>query len=229
MIYKYFARIGRVLTLLNDSILYLSHPDQFNDPYDRLLCFDKRLDENGDPYTLPQIQYCGVGNSVGITCFSARNDSMLMWSHYANSHKGVCIGFEIPQAEQAMKRNEPEYFDLGLKASVCFQPVSYDKSMYTLHYDGGFFIGGDDAIRTVTEKIMDYDYEREIRLISLNESRQPVAVPRTWIRELIFGTFTTKGTKGRLRNLAATNNIVVKQMYLGGGRLGRMECRNERN
>ena len=29
-----------------------------------------------------------------ITCFSKRNDSILMWSHYADSHRGVCIEFE---------------------------------------------------------------------------------------------------------------------------------------
>ena len=31
-----------------------------------------------------------------ISCFSKRNNSILMWSHYANSHKGVCIEYERP-------------------------------------------------------------------------------------------------------------------------------------
>lgn len=33
-----------------------------------------------------------------ISCFSKRNDSILMWSHYANAHKGVCIEFERPDS-----------------------------------------------------------------------------------------------------------------------------------
>jgi hypothetical protein len=31
--------------------------------------------------------------SVGVCCLSGVRDSILMWSHYANEHKGVCIGF----------------------------------------------------------------------------------------------------------------------------------------
>lgn len=33
-----------------------------------------------------------------ISCFSKRNNSILMWSHYANSHKGVCIEYERPNS-----------------------------------------------------------------------------------------------------------------------------------
>jgi len=30
----------------------------------------------------------------GIIALSSRWDSILMWSHYANNHKGYCIGFD---------------------------------------------------------------------------------------------------------------------------------------
>ncbi|MHB1494378.1 MAG: DUF2971 domain-containing protein [Acidithiobacillus sp.] len=30
-----------------------------------------------------------------IICFSERNDNILLWSHYANSHRGVCLEFDI--------------------------------------------------------------------------------------------------------------------------------------
>ena len=33
-----------------------------------------------------------------ISCFSKRNNSILMWSHYANSHKGVCLEYERPDS-----------------------------------------------------------------------------------------------------------------------------------
>ena len=32
--------------------------------------------------------------SVGVSCFSAVRDDILMWSHYAAQHTGVCIGFD---------------------------------------------------------------------------------------------------------------------------------------
>lgn len=35
-----------------------------------------------------------IRDSLLICCFGKRNDSILMWSHYADCHKGVCIEFE---------------------------------------------------------------------------------------------------------------------------------------
>lgn len=36
------------------------------------------------------------GNSkYGICCFSSNRDSLLQWSHYADSHQGICIEFDF--------------------------------------------------------------------------------------------------------------------------------------
>ena len=32
--------------------------------------------------------------NFGISCFAESNDNMLMWSHYASSHKGFCLEFD---------------------------------------------------------------------------------------------------------------------------------------
>ena len=34
-----------------------------------------------------------ASDSVGILCLSKANDNLLMWSHYSDSHKGVCIEY----------------------------------------------------------------------------------------------------------------------------------------
>jgi hypothetical protein len=34
-------------------------------------------------------------DNVGVTCFSKTSSNPLMWAHYANSHRGVCVGFQI--------------------------------------------------------------------------------------------------------------------------------------
>ena len=33
----------------------------------------------------------------GMLCFSAGWKSPLLWSHYADKHKGICLGFDVPQ------------------------------------------------------------------------------------------------------------------------------------
>lgn len=38
-------------------------------------------------------------NSALISCFSQRYDSILMWSHYGDKHKGICIEFDRPDKD----------------------------------------------------------------------------------------------------------------------------------
>tara|TARA_R110001592_G_scaffold33835_5_gene116851 strand:- start:3332 stop:4405 length:1074 start_codon:yes stop_codon:yes gene_type:complete len=34
-----------------------------------------------------------------VTCFSSRNENQLMWSHYASSHRGICLEFDLKNVE----------------------------------------------------------------------------------------------------------------------------------
>jgi len=44
-------------------------------------------------------------NQRGISCFSEKRDEILMWSHYADSHKGFCLEFDTkyPLFDKAFK------------------------------------------------------------------------------------------------------------------------------
>jgi hypothetical protein len=44
-----------------------------------------------------------TSKSTGIICFSKRRNDLLMWSHYADGHKGLVIGFDIPPELMAEK------------------------------------------------------------------------------------------------------------------------------
>jgi len=58
---------------------------------------------------------------VGILCLSEQRDDILLWSHYADSHRGVCFGFSVADdslfgqeiAKVTYQGNYPtyEYFD----------------------------------------------------------------------------------------------------------------------
>ncbi len=37
-----------------------------------------------------------ISKTTGIICFSKRKNNLLMWSHYADDHTGIVIGFDIP-------------------------------------------------------------------------------------------------------------------------------------
>jgi hypothetical protein len=68
----------------------------------------------------------GVRASLGVICFSGRSDSLLMWSHYADNHNGICIEFDT-QSNFFKKENLEEYqFFLSVKTS------SEDASLWKL-------------------------------------------------------------------------------------------------
>jgi hypothetical protein len=39
-----------------------------------------------------------LSNKRGILCFSKSWHNPVLWSHYADKHKGLCLGFEIPDS-----------------------------------------------------------------------------------------------------------------------------------
>jgi hypothetical protein len=77
----------RIETLLKGGELYLPCPAQFNDP------FDCSLDEG---MRLTFIE-CGIG------CFSTIRDNVLMFSHYADHHRGLCVGFDTRKLVKSME------------------------------------------------------------------------------------------------------------------------------
>ncbi|MCW3122551.1 MAG: hypothetical protein JWQ38_2043 [Flavipsychrobacter sp.] len=124
VIYKYMP-IETALLMLQNRTLMFQRPDNFNDPFElhlSLMDFEFEADQavkiyeryfnNGTAVSDPlrvELEKHGrdiISNSVketfekyrgniGITCFSKNPSNALMWSHYASSHKGVCIGFII--------------------------------------------------------------------------------------------------------------------------------------
>lgn len=47
----------------------------------------------------------------GIICFSASWRSPVQWAHYADSHKGICLGFDIPKKYLSKIIYTPRRFD----------------------------------------------------------------------------------------------------------------------
>ena len=61
------------------------------------LTIKKLMKGKDDLLTNPAIletSYSGFVSTVGIYCLSEKNDDILMWSHYAHSHRGLCLQFD---------------------------------------------------------------------------------------------------------------------------------------
>lgn len=94
--------------------------------------------------------------SKGVSCFSKDGNNMLMWSHYGDQHKGICIGYS--------KNREP----IPDIKQVIYGKHGTIKTSSLYHA----FVEGNDAEKNIIEseillkKNSAWKYEKEYRLIS---------------------------------------------------------------
>ncbi|QPG61185.1 DUF2971 domain-containing protein [Pseudomonas sp. BIGb0427] len=129
-----------------------------------------------------------VNKSLGILSVSRRWDSALMWSHYTNTYKGFCVGFNRNHAFFQEVEDQGEMKQSGLLS------VKYERKR-TVVPQRREEAEGLDIFLT---KSLDWAYEEEDRLLSLLKRADktidgkpyPVhlfKVPQDAITELIMG------------------------------------------
>jgi hypothetical protein len=94
-----------------------------------------------------------MSDYIGVFCLTTIWNSNLMWSHYADSHKGFCIGFTIDKTE----------ID-----AIRFDDVKYRKRKYQLPIDFIFENNDERQMQYVSialRKEKDWGYEKEKRII----------------------------------------------------------------
>ncbi len=109
-LYKYQTINKNSLENLINKKLYFANTSQFNDPFDGQLLpsdFVREIKDLGYNVSDSEIskhdQFVADRlNGYGVLSLSKKRDDILMWSHYADSHKGFCFGF---------KENLSSYFD----------------------------------------------------------------------------------------------------------------------
>jgi|LGOV01.1.fsa_nt_gb hypothetical protein len=269
-LYKYrsFDKNGYSIEILEKNKIYLSTPEEFNDPYDCSLSVmiqeltsynDKiwkvyydvgmskeevvELKSNNDfdyeltkmflikskEYTIEKAEinakiisevikkeYELLEHTYGnlfkkgmyITCFSENVDSILMWSHYSNDHKGFSIEYDFSQ--------------LGIKdvRSRLLEPIIYSEEVF----DATPYIKGSKGNKNYnnlfstyasTTKSKAWEYEREWRYIlplGPSEKKQYLYAPKP--KAVYLGSKVTNENKNYMIVLAKKYNFQVYQMKM---------------
>ncbi|MDF0378469.1 DUF2971 domain-containing protein [Methylophilus sp. YYY-1] len=71
--------------------LKLSRLDEMNDPFE-LLGVSLKTKESRSVFLQLKKE---LNEEIGILCFSKTWHNPVMWSHYGNRHKGLCLGFDL--------------------------------------------------------------------------------------------------------------------------------------
>jgi len=120
-LYRYRTLNENELHAINDDYIWLSGPTSFNDPFDCQLfveCYKREAEslplylaknQSGEDSILARY-YRGYYDNVvrknntdcGIACFSEVNDGILLWAHYGDSHRGICLEYSFPEDTEGL-------------------------------------------------------------------------------------------------------------------------------
>lgn len=177
--YRSFDKNNLNLRLIKENTLWISDRLFFNDPFE----FDvsKLSDEEmkciyGDTYRLlnsldknkiyeikektnKDIQEIihKLDNGLGVCSFCENKDNMLLWSHYADSHKGFCIEYDLIEL---------------LKKYIFIYPVIYsDKKISLSDIEEA---NEKNRLIQFIWKAKQWEYEREWRAIVQKDSNEDI-------------------------------------------------------
>ena len=180
-----------IKNILNEEI-WLSNTKLFNDPVDPSI---KRKNKNNEYYN-------DLLDRIKVGCLSSKNDNTLMWSHYADKHKGICIEYNISK--------------IFIDNNSTIRKVNYDKNMVEEKMD---YIKrfsdikiGDKNITKLLElfyiKSKEWEYEDEYRILyydaTANSNGITIKLP---IKSIYFGTETSEEDKKLIYDIIKNINI----------------------
>ena len=84
----------RVLDIVFNDHLYCSRWDKLNDPMEA--CYDVYAKHESDRHIM-DVKIKTALNQWRIAALGSSNKTFLLWSHYADGHKGIAIEIEIPR------------------------------------------------------------------------------------------------------------------------------------
>ncbi|HMM04263.1 DUF2971 domain-containing protein [Dysgonomonas sp.] len=113
-------------------------------------------------------------------------DNILMWSHYADNHKGVCLEWEIDEKSEEVKSRLME--------------IVYENDIITLNniertQDGFLSINISSNGRFLVRKLKVWDYEKELRTYCVCEDINKTGEPKEFLGNLTaiyFGKNTSQ-------------------------------------
>ena len=148
-------------------------------------------------------------NSILIGCFASDYKNRLMWSHYADSHKGFCIEYDFSSDEKSVIDMTPFpviYSDkrvkIPLKAAFDNTPKNIDEATAQI-------------ILSILTKDMAWQYEKEWRLIVPISDNPNVRMPA--ISCIYLGALCSDKNKHKIISIANKLGIPVKQMTVDRG------------
>ena len=194
-LYNYTSiNINTVKSILNEQ-LWLSHTNSFNDPVDPSIKQFKKYKED----------YNYLLDSIKVGCLTTKKDNTLMWSHYADKHRGICIEYDIGKIYE--------------KDNLIINKVNYNMPIITNKSIADNEILEIDNINRLIElfslKSNEWKYEKEYRILYYDKERKKDGILIDCpIKSICFGTETSEDDKNLIYEIVKNkkgNQIEFKE------------------
>jgi hypothetical protein len=117
-------------------------------------------------------------NAVGILCLSENRDDVVLWSHYADSHKGLCLGFKVSEDQPFFARALPITYSTEFpRIDLINDPPDIQVEAFLL------------------TKAEGWKYEQEWRIIDHDNGFGEKTFNKKALCEIIFGAKMSKDDK----------------------------------
>lgn len=209
-IFKFRSINKNFLKSLIDSSIYFAKPSFLNDPFDCRVDVLRSLENaiikcppesRGSLEKLRQTQVFlekvqADLQEVGVCAFSLELNNPLMWSHYADGHRGVSLMYKFPEA----------YFYDNDDRILGISPVEYDTNPLRDWFiqrapNLGAF---QDLVTSLVSKILivkagPWEYEHEIRILRSTPGVE--LLDRESLQQVCFGLETAEDDVAMVRKL----------------------------
>lgn len=143
-----------------------------------------------------------------VCCLCTSNKNKLMWSHYADSHRGICIEYDFSDISADAVQPMPVFYTnkrpkLPWRASIA--PTPENQSEAIIHF-----------MKALLTKDELWSYENEWRLI-VQSSIEVSDLNAPPIKCIYIGALCSEENKEAIKVAAKKLNIPVKQMKVDRG------------
>lgn len=158
---------------------------------------------------------------VKVVCFSTTLDSILMWSHYANSHQGVCLEYQIPYRTDASDEiNKLTHVDY-VKIRPSLTQLEWIKFLgYVNFFDDDLFSETEFIElrrRIILMKSKQWEYEKEWRWVDVNNAVNGYSILPLKVKSITVGERACAETIELCKEVSsAVQGVEVYKVKLSG-------------
>ena len=113
-----------------------------------------------------------IDTEFGVFSLTENRESLIMWAHYASSHQGFCVGFDV------------------YKLGMCMHEISRIRRVeYVREYLRVLpdYRGKEDLEIVLTTKGIQWIHEQEWRVVLLDGTNKAIPLPEGTVKEVILG------------------------------------------